>query len=259
MQTDKPLYIRGGGGLGDAIYVHIITRHLVKQGKKVIPCTDYTELFRHLPVTTVPHRKNEVDIVCHYTMRKMISTTNQFEDCCINSGLEPSQVENKMEWVKRPYFKNQKPYICVPVFRPPMGRDDGFALELLPDRELYQKIINKLSQHYTIVQIGSGKKIKSFSNVHIDLVDKTSVNDIVNIVAHAKGVFGYCSYLVPLAEAFDIPALYLWARQGLRSQKTFIHSIKPSKIFAKDSSMYLIDDYLEKDVERTVDAFLAKL
>lgn len=235
------LTIRGGGGFGDALYVHMITRYLIQNGKKVTVCSDFPEIFQYLDCLVVPHRKVDVDIVAHYTERKYSTDgTKQFDDVCIRAGLDQSDVEYALKWRKKPI--HNKPYIVVESYREPMGRTDGFASELLPNRLVYQEIINRLSSFYKIVLIGRGNLKDRFDNIDFDMTNELSVTSTINIVAHAEAVFGYCSYLVPLAESFNVPAFFLWSKAGLKSQKQFISSITPEKILSKPTSHFMIDN-----------------
>jgi hypothetical protein len=255
--------IRGGGGLGDSLYVQAIVRHLLKQGRDdLIVGTNYPEVFSQLDVETRPLIKAIGKIVAHYTSRKGVPGTSQFEDCCIRAGIE-GPVELVLDW--KPVNKvlisklksHGRPILLVSMPRSPMGRDDGFAHELMPKKEAYQAVLDMLKPHFLLVQVGSGKAMFNLQGIDVDLADKTTVSDLIDIASVSDGLFGTCSFLIPLAESLDKPGLFLWSRRGLNSKNVFIRTITPEKVLHKHTSLAVIDD--SDRIPETVDAFLRQV
>ena len=240
--------------MGDGLYLQGVARHLVEKGYKLEVCSSYPDLFRPLgdAVKVTAFRRN-ADICAHYTMRKA-QPTNQWQDCCIQAGIKES-VEFRLDWkATTRLVESDKPIVCVLLPRIPMDRVDGFARELLPDRKAMQRMIDALRGKVTLVRIGSGVPLYEYDGIDIDLANRTSVSELIDVASQANGFLGYCSFVVPLAESLNKPAVFLWARQGLKSKTPFIRQITPTKILSKESSTYAFDD--DPEPERTVSVLL---
>ena len=123
-----------------------------------------------------------------------------------------------------------------------MDRRDGFARELLPKREAYQAAVDGLKGSVTLVMVGAGDPLYELDGIDVDLTNRTSVAGLLDIASQADGFLGYCSFFVPLAESFNKPALFVWAKTGLKSRTGYIRQIAPKKILHRASSLYAIDD-----------------
>jgi hypothetical protein len=254
--------IRSGRGLGDALYLQGVARHLVGRGYKLTACCDYPDLFLPLKdsVSVEPFTRNHIDILAHYSLRKVFKDTTQFRDCCLQAGIV-EKVDLKLDWQPRDLeliasLKSDKPVVVVQMPRAPMNRTDGFGMELLPDCRAIQKVINALKDRCTLVQIGSGRALYTFKGIDIDLSNKTSVSDVLDVAYAADGFIGYCSFIVPLAESFDKPGLFVWSERGLRAKHPYVNSITPRKILEKPTSKYLIDDCSDSEILEAASAFL---
>lgn len=253
--------IRAGRGLGDAIYLQSVVRHLVQKEQNLTVCTDWQDVFLPLrdKVKFLPFTRQNIRIIAHYSARKSFKDTTQFKDCCVQAGInEP--VELKIDWVQInkqliESIKTDKPLLVVALPRAPMGRNDRFAIDLLPKKDIYQMAVDILKEKYTILQIGAGKPIYNLENIDIDLTDKTSVTDLFDIASVADGFLGYCSYIIPLAESFNKKGLYIWANKGLRSAEQYINTITPQKILEHSNSKYFIDNWDEPKIRQIIDDF----
>lgn len=256
--------IRGGMGLGDALYVQSVVRHLVGKGERLRVRTAWPEVFSQLgpAVATAEFTRANVQILAHYSVRKGIDGTTQFEDCCIAAGIK-GPVELRLDW--RPTGQELihrirsagRPIVCVQLPRSPMGRKDGFGAELLPDCRVIQAAIDVLRQRALIVQVGSGVPLFEFTGIDIDLANQTSVSQLLDVASVADAFLGYCSFLLPLAESFDKPALLVWSSKGLRSAQTFIRRITPQKVIHKPATTQAVVDNWPRDrIMGAVDGFL---
>lgn len=260
--------IRGGMGIGDALYVQSVCRHLVRKGHSLRVHTAWPDVFRHLDpeCKTAPFTRQGIQILAHYPHRKHQPTT-QFEDCCLTAGIrEP--VELKLDWaatnmpllmeVTRLAFANGRnlPIILVQLPRSPMGRTDGFGAELLPNCKSIQTAIDAWHGRALLVQVGAGRALYNFRNIDLDLRDKTTVTDLLDLASIADGFIGYVSFFVPLAESFDKPALMVWSRKGLKSGLPFIRSITPKKILHKPTSRAVMDDASTEEITEASNALL---
>lgn len=236
--------IRGGNGLGDALYVQSIARHLVNKGERLEVCTSWPDIFRPLgdKVVTGPFRRNSVDIVAHYVQGKQERDTTQFEDACMKAGI-PDPVELRIDWQKTSSpVKSDKPIIVVGLPRQPMNRKDGYGIELLPDCRVIQRAIDRLKGRVTLVQVGAGEPLYRFEGIDINLANATSVCGLLDVAASADGFLGYCSFLIPLAESFSKPLLCVWSQEGLRSPHLFIRLVRPKKLLHRQSSKFVMDN-----------------
>jgi hypothetical protein len=255
------LSIRAGSGLGDSLYLQSIVRHYVEMGQKVEACSKYPEIFSQLPgVTVSPFRRNPVDICAHYSTRRSSDGTDQFEDCCINAGI-PGETDFRLDW--QPVDQDlvsilrrlPRPILVVERPREPMDRKDKQGHDLLPDCRVIQKAIDRLKDRASIIQIGKGEALFHLTGIDLDLADKTTVSRLLDVASMADGFLGYVSYLVPLAESFKKPALFVWSKRGLRSRIRFVHQITPKKILHRPSSKAIVDDCSDADLNEAVNAF----
>lgn len=256
------LSVRSGKGLGDAIYLYAIARHLVARGEQLEVCTLWPDVFRALAdrIRLSPWRRERIDAIAHYIARKRIQGTDQFVDCCINMGItEP--VAFRLDWT--PVNKLlvaklrtvRKPIVIVQLPREPMGRSDGFGLDLLPDGAALQRAVDAIGSRAFKVQVGKGKPLFRLEGLDLDLANQTSVTDLLDVASIAAGALGYCSFIVPLAEALNKPALLVWSRRGLRSREEFIRQITPGKVLHRPASRAVMDDCSDQEMGQAADAF----
>lgn len=258
----KTRSIRAGMGLGDSLYLQSVARHLVAKGELLSVCSKWPEVFRPLPVQVEPFRRLGVDICAHYTMRKSKPETTQFQDCCIQAGIrEP--VALQLDWgaPTNPQLVDRlkqhgKPIVCVQLPRAPMGRTDGFGKSLLPDCRVIQRLIDGLRGRALLVQIGAGAPLFNFNGIDIDLANKTTISEMIDVASVADAFLGYCSFLVPLAESFSRPALFVWSSRGLRDGQQYVRQITPKKILHKPTSRFVIDDWPSSQILGALDDLL---
>jgi hypothetical protein len=250
--------IRGGMGLGDALYVQAVARHLVARGARLQVATSWPDVFKRIDVQTVPFRRSEIDILAHYSRRKN-HRTGQFEDVCIQAGID-GPVELRLDWsadtdLTRRLRADGRPIVCVQLPRSPMGRSDGFGAELLPDCKVIQRAIDSLAGRALVVQIGAGQALFRFRGIDVDLSNETTVAELLDVASVADGFLGYVSFLVPLAESFSKPAMLVWSKRGLRSPTGYIRQITPAKVLHRSSSMHVIDDWRPDDIRAVEERF----
>lgn len=257
--------IRAGGGLGDALYLQSVVRHLVNSGNTNLEvCTKWEDVFLPLQgkIKLAPFSREKIDILAHYTRRKHL-LTKQFDDSCIIAGInEP--VELKLDWLGRnsDFVKkiklSKKPNLAVLTYRYPMDRADGFAEELLPSLKVFNYCLSILQNHFNIVLVGAGEALAEYNYYDIDFRNQTTVRDLIDIVSKCDAVFSYCSFMIPLAESLNKKALFCWSRKGLRSSTEYIKQITPEKILHKSSSSYIVDNWDVDKMEDTLNEFICK-
>ena len=252
--------IRGGKGLGDALYVQAVARHLVKQGQEIRAATSYPDVFRPLGIECIPFTRQGIQILAHYSLRKG-QPTGQFEDCCIQAGIQ-EPVELKLDWQVQDraltdrLLSHGKPVVMVQLPRSPMGRIDGFGAELLPDCRQIQRAIDRLQGKALLVQVGAGRPLFRFSGIDVDLANETTVSQLLDVALVSFGAIGYVSFILPLCESLDKRVLLVWSRKGLKSQTRYVRQITPAKVIHRNDLATVVTDAIDDDIEGAADAFL---
>lgn len=256
--------IRGGSGLGDALYVQAVARHLVKQGQRVEACVHakWAPVFRPLgdKVTVSPFRRERIDVLAHYSTRRRNRETDQFQDCCVSAGVG-MDVELRLDWKAAPgpllvrVRAYRQPIVLLQLPRLPMDRTDGYGDELLPDFAVLQRAIDHLRQRGAlIVQVGAGEPLHRFEGIDLDLANATSVAELIDVASVADACLGYVSFLLPLSESLSKPALFVWSRRGLASKNEIIAWLTPKKVLHGPLARAVIDDCSEGELTGAVDA-----
>jgi hypothetical protein len=248
--------IRGGSGLGDSIYLRPIVDHFIKAGERVQVCSNHPDVFIGSGAEVEPFGRTNINVLAHYVGGKPNPNTNQWQDICASAGV--GEIPLRFDWEVRNKTlidtivsdSGRQPIILVHGGRTPMGRSDGFGLELLPDRRAFDAVLSMLHGCYT-ARIGKGEQLYPLP-VTMDLTDGTSVSDLLDIASICDGIVAQCSFAIPLAEIFNKPLLTIWAAGGMSEYRhPYIRSITPSKVLSKPSSKYVIDDWA---IERLMDA-----
>jgi hypothetical protein len=251
--------IRGGMGLGDALYLQSVARHLVEQGHEVEACTPYGDVFRPLgdKVRVSPFRRNNIDRLAHYSRRRHARDTTQWDDICIEAGI-PRTTDLRLDWklADRKWLDHKRwgPVVLVKMACHPFDRKDGWGVEFLPQCESIQSIIDVLGKHFVIVQIGSGVPAYQYRGIDVDLVNKTSVADLIDLASISGALVGQCSFLIPLAESLNKPALLVWAMAHEQSRHEVVRWLTPAKVLHKPSCRFIYDDTDAAAIARAADA-----
>lgn len=254
--------IRCGRGLGDSIYLQSIVRHMLEKGStRMCVRSDYPDVFKPLArrVDVTPFNRT-VDILAHYSARKGVQGTTQFQDCCRAAGIY-DDVDLRLDWPVDDHALVQslkahgRPIIVVQLPRSPMGRTDGFGAELLPDCRSIQLAIDHLRERALIVQVGAGDALFKFTGIDVNLANRTSISQLLDVASAADGFLGYCSFMLPMAESFSKPALMVWSSRGLRAGHPYIRQITPLKVIHRKTTTAVMDN--DKDaIRRAADEFL---
>lgn len=256
--------VRGGAGLGDAIYLQSVSRRLLDEGHdRVEVCSRYADVFLPLGARVMcsPFRRKPIDRLAHYATRRGNPETTQFEDCCISAGVA-KDTPLRLDWLPRnrglvdAVRAGGRPVIAVGLPRSPFGdRPDQYGKELLPRWAVIQDAIDRLPGSAKVIQIGAGKSLHEFSGLAEDYANRTSVSDLLDIASACDAFLGYVSFLVPLAEAMGKPGLFIWSRRGLGSGNKLIRQITPTKVFHGSFCRAVVDDSAPREFEKATDAF----
>ena len=255
--------LRGGRGLGDALYVRPVAEHFVRAGEQVTVCSDHPDVFIGSGARVERFERVGCNVVAHYTHGKARTDTNQWQDVCTLAGVGDLALSFKWTIQRTELVRDLKamargkPIIMVNGGRAPMGRHDGFAQEMLPRRAAFDQVLAALEGCFT-VEVGKGAELYPLI-ADVDLADRTSVADLLDIATISAGLVGQCSFMIPLAEAFDKPLLCVWAAKGLTSATEFIRLCTPQKILSKPTSRWVMDDWSEAKIQEAAVAFRAVL
>lgn len=252
--------IRGGAGLGDAMYIRPIAEHFIRAGERVTVCNDHAEVFLGSGAEVKPFDRFNIQVLAHYVLGKRDPTTNQWQDVCKAAGV--GELPLRFEWPVRNHALVDallaeaagRPMIVVHGGRVPMGRTDGFGKELLPEQRAFDAALSQLTECFT-VRIGKGADLYPLK-VSVDLNGGTSVSDLLDIGSICDGVVGQCSFAIPLAEVFDKPALFVWAAHGMQHNvHQYIRQITPQKVLSKPTSRFVVDDWPIERIQEAARAF----
>ncbi len=236
--------------MGDALYVQAIARELVSQGEKVEVCCNWPEVFSQLNVNVSPFTRQNIDILAHYSKRKFESGT-QFDNVCTEAGVK---ADLRLDWEVQRERLFPKRMLLVYMPRTPMDRNDHYGRELFPNCERFDQILEVIKPHFYTVLVGKGKPKYDLGNIDLDLVNKTSVTDLIDLAKTADRLIGQVSGMIPLAESFNKKCLAIWSSRGLECGDQRISSITPRKICHKSTSYHVIDN--QENIEKTIMNFL---
>jgi hypothetical protein len=251
--------VRGGRGLGDALYVRPVAEHFVRVGEQVTVYSDHEDVFIGSGARVERFTRDGCNVVAHYTHGKANPETNQWQDVCALAGTPGLALS--FEWkIQRPdlvrdlkAMASGKPIIMINGGRAPMGRHDGYGFDMLPRREAFDVVLAALADCFT-VEVGKGAELYPLS-ADVDLADRTSVADLLDIASISAGLVGQCSFMIPLAEALGKPLLCVWAAKGLTSKTEFIRQCTPQKILSKPTSRFVMDDWPADQIPEVARAF----
>lgn len=254
--------LRGPSGLGDSMYLRPIAEEFARAGKKLVVLSNYPEVFIGSGLKIEPFEKLTATLAAHYAGGKARRNTNQFQDMLLSVGLSPD-IPLKFGWVVQNSaliedVRQQaagRRIVLVHGGREPMNRDDGYGTELLPKPEAFLAALDMDSSSCFFVNIGSRSKTLYELPSHLDLRDRTSVADLIDLGSACDGVIAQCSFAVPLAEIFDKPLLIIWAARGLKSHKPYIAAVTPEKVFTADHSLAVFDNESEERIREVAHAF----
>lgn len=255
--------IRGGSGLGDAIYLRPIVEHFIRAGERVTVCSEYAEIFTGTGAKVEAFDRFNIDVLAHYTVGKRDPSTNQWQDICASAKVDVPlsftwRVMNEDLLQKLQRDAGGRELIIVHGGRVPMGRSDGFGKELLPEKRAFDAALGALGDDCFLVRVGKGADLYEL-DVDVDLNGGTSVTDLLDIATISSGLVGQCSFAIPLAEVFDKPLLVVWAAHGMQyNMHPYIKQITPHKVLSKPTSRFVVDDWSVEQIQEVARTFRAK-
>ena len=224
--------LRGGRGIGDGLYVHAIARAL----KGPLILTDLPDLYPGYQ--TAPFTRQDAEVVAHYANQRH-SPYTQWEDVQRKADIFTElkidwEVTNDFSWLDK-----YKPLLFVNGGRYPMNRPDGYALSILPEEKGFNAKLRELKKDYTAIYIGKGPQLYDV-DFDIDLSNKTSITDLIDLGKKCDMFFQQCSFSTILAEVFDKPSLTMFASKPAKDE--ILRTITPKKILCKPTDSWCFDN-----------------
>jgi hypothetical protein len=208
---------------------------------------DYPDVFIGSGAAVEPFTRARINVLAHYSARKANPLTTQWRDICDTAGV--GRIPLRFDWAVRNgdlvdglrAKAAGDPIILVHGGREPMGRIDGFGMELLPRRAAFDAALGVFADCLTVC-VGNATQIYPL-HVDEDLNGSTSVSDLLDLFWSCDAVVAQCSFAVPMAECFRKPLLAIWSSRGLASGNQFIRTIAPRKILEAPTSSHAMDDW----------------
>ena len=267
----KTIGLKGASGLGDSIYGYPICKYYSERYDIVHYMTNYPELFKSLDnVVCHEHKKlnyisldhgvkQPVDIRFTYCGRKYTPGTDQYTDSLMSAKISddlplsiPWNIQNKelIKTINKKNFLSCKPICLLSAPYEPFGRDDEWGKLLRIDPNIMQSIVDKYKKDVFFIQIGNRYTLHKIDGVHMDLVNETTVSDIMDLASYADISLSQIGNALPIAEAVGKKSFTVFSDKALRCENRFISAITPEKVVHyKDRNTSVIDNNIKKAVE----------
>lgn len=241
--------LRGGGGVGDSIYVYPIANYFSKKNIDVEVLTDFPMFYRNIKNCKTRSRNiiPPGTVNCRYGERYPIQTTNIWEDTLITSGLQDKNIDLKINYDRTKYkfdFETDKKIVLIKSPTYSMKRQKPETERIIPNPKYFQTIINEFKDQCYFIKCGLVNGYKTTLN-NFDL-DLSGYNDLIKILALvdiSDIVLCQSSFFVSMAEGLDGKLMIGFNRQGMDTKYKFFHYITPKKVICKkNTTNYFIDD-----------------
>ena len=231
----KTIKIKGQRGFGDSICLYPILNHFSKT-MNVIAYTDHPEVFENLKVTT--KRYDDYDVInAGYLNFKGKYKTTQYEDICNSIGVDYKKIPFEI-----PNF-SKKEKICLfrKIYTPLSGMKKQMqeSLYLIPNKNSYYNIIEKVKNQYECFQFGN-KNDDNFDGLeNIDV--NNNFKELVCLISKASLLITQVGHTLHLSEALGIKTHVVFSRKGLCCSNKFINTITPNKVLFTEYSSWETD------------------
>lgn len=250
------IVFRGPAGFGDSVYDLAICVELLKQFKVISIRTRHPSLFAWMKgMETERWRKGGENLAIHYAHGRKVPGTCLWQDLLQSAQLD-TKIPFEIKWKihNQPLLDRIKKEagdkkICI-IACPykPFDRPDNYGLDLRPDWNVFDKIVDYLKGKVFLVRIGKYVREHDTRGCHLDLVGKTSDTDLMDLGEVVDFGFSQNGFLIPLLESRNKPIFVLYSRKGLNSPDPIICNTKPEKILSKQTSGWAIDDHPMPDI-----------
>ena len=234
-------------GLGDAIYLRAIVLHHLGQPQTVF--TMWEDVFSNMrdvkvmPLSDVAleHDYNlRYAFYCLHCNMPELKNLSQFEMMCRQGGITES-VELKIDWGVRneALVKSVRdaaagrPIMLVQVPKRPGNIEQKL---IRPNTAAFVSAVRERDRFFRVI-VGNRHFCDDIEECprELDLLDKTSVTDILDLATAADTFLSDPCYLVVLAQAIGKPFECMFSADGLRSNYPKISGVTPERLFHRGS------------------------
>ena len=231
----KTIKIKGQRGFGDSICLYPLVKHFSKT-MNVITYTDHPEVFENLKTTVKKYDDYDV-INAGYLNFKQNYKTTQYEDICNSIGADyrniPFEITNLAKKEKICLFR--KIYIPLSGMKKQMQE----SLFLIPKKESYYNIIEKVKNQYKCFQFGNKNDDKFDGLENIDV--NNNFKELVFLISKASLLVTQVGHTLHLSEALGIKTHVIFSRKGFCCSNKFINTITPNKVLFTNYSSWEVD------------------
>ena len=254
--------LKGASGLGDSIYAYPICKYYAARYETVNIMSKYPVLFQGLKnVNVYDHKKVNyintpsgdkipIDIRFTYCGKKYTAGTSQFQDSCESAGIKesinlsiPWKVKNiaLIEYIKD--VADGRPICMMAAPYEPFGREDQWGKLLRIDSRILYDIVESRPD-VCFVQIGNKYTLHSIETADIDIINETSVSDLMDIASICDIGLSQVGNLLPMCESQCKKTFIIYSRKAVESDNKFISAIVPEKVthFKKLNTSIYDDD-----------------
>lgn len=256
-EGQETLSIRGAGGFGDAVYIYPIVKYYAeafeKRGKKrskITLFTNFNDIYEHLGITMLPH-KRIADINATYTMRRHFQDTDQYTDIIIHANLPKIPLE--IDWALKNYSlvksikdkarDSKKKTVCM-IASPhsAFGDDNTKAMEMVPDFNVLQKIINIYKKEVYFIQCGYGRKSFELMGIDLDLHGVTKTSEVMDIATVCDVFLTQPGFPVPIAQAYNKYLFMIFSHKIKTAQNKILRFLMPPKYIRSKKDIAIFDN-----------------
>jgi len=236
--------IKASKGLGDALYLRAIALHLLERGEAVTIFTLWPEAFHGVAATVkgldqlTGAEDLELAAYCVFCRNPALERQDQFTRACLQVGIrEP--VALRLDWkVRNPALveriKAQAGGRPILVYQPNKKANNPEQALLRPRSEAFNAHLAAQRECFR-VKVGTHHALDRDEGApcDLDLFDRTSVSDVIDIATAADRFFGETCWLLVAAEALDKPFTCMFSRRGLASPRRRVCNVTPALVFHK--------------------------
>lgn len=244
--------LRGPKGLGDAIYLRSIALHVLDRGEEVSVFTQWPEVFAGLPVTIRSQTESpdpealRSAFYCLFCRIPGPKSLDQYSMMCAQVGL-PEPAPLRLGWTVRnralvDRIARMAGERKILLFQPPKAAN-GPEQEMLRPRESAFNAALARHDGYFKVRVGCSKYLQpSAAPCDLDLLDQTSVSDLLDLATVADLFFGDSCALLVMADALEKPSVYVMTRRSLKSAQQRVCNQTGDRLFHRSHLVTTVYD-----------------
>lgn len=205
--------LNGSKGLGDALYVRAVARHLIwKEGKEVTVFTRWPEVFRDLPLKVkalgdVTGREDLHNVVsCGHCRVQQPASLDFFTLACRQAGIV-DEVDLYIDWKIKDQnlvdgIRRQAKGRRVFVYQSPKKSSGAEQEAMRPNRAAFNRFVANHADCFR-VRLGHPGFVEDDQDApcELDLFGKVSVTDALDVGAGADLMFSDPSFITVMAES----------------------------------------------------------